>query len=47
MAPIVKKAASATILSLLGSSFILGIAVLLMKDTLTRVNTTITNVNKP
>ena len=46
MAPVVQKAASATILSFLGSSFILGIAVFLMKDTVDRVNKTVDNVNK-
>ncbi len=46
MAPMVQKAASATILSFLGSSFILGIAILLAKDTLVRVNSTIANVGK-
>ncbi len=45
MAPVVQKAASATILSFLGSSFILGIAIFLMKDTMDRVNKTIENVN--
>ncbi len=45
MAPMVKKAASATILSLLGSTFIMSIAVFLMKDTIDRVNHTIKNVN--
>ena len=42
----IKKAASATILSLLGSSFILAIAIFLVKDTIDRVNVTITNVGK-
>ena len=41
----VKKAASATVLSLLGSSFIMAIAIFLVKDTIDRVNDTITNVN--
>ena len=42
----IKKAASATILSLLGSSFILAIAIFLVKDTIDRVNVTIANVGK-
>lgn len=46
MAPTIQKAASATILSFLGSSFIMGIAIFLMKDTIDRVNTTVDNVNK-
>lgn len=40
-----KKAASATILSLLGSSFIMSIAAFLVKDTIDRVNSTIDNVH--
>ena len=46
MAPVVKKAASATILSFLGSSFIFGVAIFLMKDTIDRVNNTVDRVSK-
>jgi len=45
MPPIVKKGVSATILSFLGSSIILGVASYFVKDTLDRVNVTINKVN--